>query len=220
MWDWSYALDVLPELLRAFLVTIAATLAGFAAAACIGMGFAILGRTRFAPVRLAIRGIVEFIRSTPLLVQLFFLYYSLPMLTPLSLSAFATGVIGLGLHYGAYLSEVYRSGIDAVPRGQWEAAKALNLSRTRTWVSVVLPQAVPPIIPVMGNYLIVILKETPTLSAITLVEVLLTAKNTASVTYRVFEPYTIAGILFLALSLALAYGIARIEKRLKRRAAG
>ncbi|MBO7745755.1 ectoine/hydroxyectoine ABC transporter permease subunit EhuD [Paenibacillus sp. MWE-103] len=217
MWDWSYALEVLPELLRAFLVTITATLTGFAAAACIGMGFAILGRFRLAPVRLANRGIVEFIRSTPLLVQLFFLYYSLPMLTPVSLSAFATGVIGLGLHYGAYLSEVYRSGIDAVPRGQWEAAKALNLSRTRTWVSVVLPQAVPPIIPVMGNYLIVILKETPTLSAITLVEVLLTAKNTASVTYRVFEPYTIAGVLFLALSLAMAFGIAQIEKRLKRR---
>ncbi|QHT61058.1 ectoine/hydroxyectoine ABC transporter permease subunit EhuD [Paenibacillus lycopersici] len=220
MWDWSYVLSLLPGLLRAFLVTIAATLAGFTAAAIIGLCFALIGRSRFAPLRLAIRFIIEFIRSTPLLVQLFVLYYSLPMLTPISLSAFATGVIGLGLHYGAYLSEVYRSGIEALPRGQWEAAQALNLSRMRTWTSVVLPQVVPPIIPVMGNYLIVILKETPTLSAITLVEVLLAAKNTASVTYRVFEPYTIAGALFMAMSLALAFIVARIEKSMKRRYAG
>lgn len=220
MWDWSYVLDIIPDLLRAFLVTIGAALTAFAAAACIGLCFVILGRSRFKPLRWIVRGIIEFIRSTPLLVQLFFLYYSLPMLTPLSLSAFATGVIALGLHYGMYLSEVYRSGIDAVPQGQWEAAKSLNLSRAKTWISVILPQAVPPVIPVMGNYLIVILKETPALSAITLVEVLLTAKNTASVTYRVFEPYTIAGILFMVLSLVLSYLIARIEKRIKRRYAG
>jgi polar amino acid transport system permease protein len=220
MWDWHYVLDILPGLLRAFLVTISATLTGFAAAACIGIGIAVLSRSRFAAVRWTLRAIVEFIRSTPLLVQLFFLYYSLPMLTPISLSAFATGVVGLGLHYGAYMSEVYRSGIEAVPAGQWEAAKALNLSRRKTWTAVVLPQALPPIIPVMGNYLIVILKETPTLSAITLVEVLLSAKNTASVTYRVFEPYTIAGLLFLFLSLALSFFIVRLEKKLKRRYAG
>lgn len=220
MWDWHYVMDILPELLRAFLVTISATLTGFAAAACIGIVIAVLSRSRFAAVRWTLRAIVEFIRSTPLLVQLFFLYYSLPMLTPISLSAFATGVVGLGLHYGAYMSEVYRSGIEGVPNGQWEAAKALNLSRRKTWTAVVLPQALPPIIPVMGNYLIVILKETPTLSAITLVEVLLSAKNAASVTYRVFEPYTIAGLLFLILSLMLTYIVGRFEKKLKRRYAG
>lgn len=217
MWDWNYAAEILPELLQAFLRTIGAALSGFGLAAVIGMAFAMLRRSRYKALRHAVRGVVEFIRSTPLLVQLFFLYYSLPMMTPFSLSAFATGVIGLGLHYGTYLSEVYRSGIEAVSRGQWEAATALNFSRTRTWFSIILPQAVPPIIPMMGNYLIVILKETPTLSAITFVEVLLTAKNTASVTYKVFEPYTIAGVLFLLLSLLLSFAVGRVEKRLNRR---
>ncbi|MBB3113422.1 polar amino acid transport system permease protein [Paenibacillus phyllosphaerae] len=220
MWDWSYAAEILPGLLKAFRNTIGAALAGFGLAVVIGLVLAMFARSRWGPVRWVIRSIVEFIRSTPLLVQLFFLYYSLPMLTPLSFSAFATGVLGLGLHYGTYLSEVYRSGIEAVPRGQWEAAKALNLSRVKTWFSVILPQAIPPVIPMMGNYLIVIVKETPTLSAITLVEVLLSAKNTASITYRVFEPYTIAGILFLLLSLVLSFGVSRMEKIMKRRYAG
>lgn len=220
MWKWSYVADIAPQLLKAFLTTIGAALSGFALAAVIGLIMAILVRSGFAPVRWATRGVVEFIRSTPLLVQLFFLFYSLPMLTSWSMSAYATGVIGLGLHYGTYLSEVYRSGIEAVPKGQWEASKALNLSRSKTWIGVILPQAIPPIIPMMGNYLIVIVKETPTLSAITLVEVLLTAKNTASVTYRVFEPYTIAGLLFLLSSLVLSLGVTLLDRRLRRSTAG
>jgi polar amino acid transport system permease protein len=126
-------------------------------------------------------------------------------------------VIGLGLHYSTYMSEVYRSGIDAVPRGQWEAASALNLTKTKAWLKVILPQAIPPVIPVMGNYLIVIFKETPILSAITLVELLLTAKNAASVSYRVFEPYTIVGVLFLLVSLILSAFVRAVETRLNGR---
>ncbi|WP_308634417.1 ectoine/hydroxyectoine ABC transporter permease subunit EhuD [Paenibacillus silvisoli] len=217
MWNWSYAVEVVPALLRAFLMNAVAALTGFAFAAVIGLVIAVIGQSGSSPIKWAFRAIVEFIRNTPLLVQLFFLYYSLPMLTPFSLSAFMTGAIGIGIHYGTYLSEVYRSGIEAVPRGQWEAATALNLSRVHKWVRILLPQAIPPIIPIMGNYLIVILKETPTLSAITFVEVLLTAKNQASQSYRVFEPYTIAGILFLILSLLLSYAVARLEKRLNGR---
>ncbi|WP_274650621.1 ectoine/hydroxyectoine ABC transporter permease subunit EhuD [Paenibacillus humicola] len=216
MWSWDYVISILPDLLRAFRVTIAATLAGFAVAAVFGLLLAVLGRSGWKPLRLAVRAFVEFVRSTPLLVQVFFLYYSVPMLTGLSLPAFATGVIGLGIHYSTYMSEVYRSGIDGVPKGQWEAASALNLTKTRTWLSVILPQAIPPVIPVMGNYLIVIFKETPILSAITLVEMLLTAKNTASVTYRVFEPYTMVGVIFLVISYAMSLVVMRFEKRLRR----
>ncbi|MNZ76336.1 Arginine transport system permease protein ArtQ [compost metagenome] len=179
----------------------------------IGLVFAIAARSSFGAIRWTVRAIVEFIRSTPLLVQLFFLYYSLPMLTPFAASAFLTGVLGLGLHYGTYMSEVFRSGIEAVPKGQWEAATALHLSKRKTWFSVILPQALPPVIPMMGNYLIVIFKETPTLSAITLVELLLTAKNEASVTYRVFEPYTLVGVFFLVTSLLFSYGILQLEKK-------
>jgi polar amino acid transport system permease protein len=217
LWKWDYAVELLPKLLNAFLVTLGATLLGFLLSILIGLIFAIAGRSAYRPIRWTVRSIVEFIRSTPLLVQVFFLYYSVPMLTGLAMSAFVTGVIALGLHYGTYMSEVFRSGIDAVPRGQWEASTALHLSKRRTWLSVILPQALPPVVPMMGNYLIVIFKETPTLSAITLVELLLTAKSEASVSYRVFEPYTIVGLLFLVVSLIFSYGIRLLEKRMLRR---
>jgi polar amino acid transport system permease protein len=220
MWSWDYVVTILPDLLYAFRITISATFVGFALAAIIGLVLAITRRTKWKPLKVLVTGFIEFIRSTPLLIQIFFLYYSVPMLMPISMSAFTTGVIGLGIHYGAYLSEVYRSGIEGVPRGQWEAASALNLSRTKTWLSVILPQAIPPVIPVMGNYLIVIFKETPILSAITLVELLLTAKNTASVSYRVFEPYTVVGIIFLVVSYTMSLIVMRIEKRLAHRVRG
>src|SRR5690606_13471664 len=100
-----------------------------------------------------VAGFVEFVRSTPLLIQLYFLYYVLPDYG-LSLSPFATGVIALGVHYACYTAEVYRAGIEAVPRGQWEAARALNLSPAATWRHVILPQAVPATLPMLGNYLI------------------------------------------------------------------
>lgn len=217
MWDWDYVYELLPKLLRALPATLGAALCGFALAVLVGIFLAIAGRSRFRLVRGLTTGIVDFIRSTPLLVQLFFLYYSLPMLTPLAMSAFATGVIGLGLHYACYLSEVFRSSIDALPKGQWEAASALNLSKARTWFSIVLPQAMPPVIPIMGNYLIVIFKETPALSAITFVELLMRTKNETSISFRAFEPYTITGGLFIVVSLLLSLAVSRLEKRFKNR---
>lgn len=214
MWDWQYVFEILPELLSALKMTVSATICGFATACVGGLLLAAAVRSRFMFLRLAVKAVIGFIRNTPLLVQIFFLYYSLPVLANVKISAFAAGIIGLGLHYSTYLSEVYRSGIDAVPKGQWEAAKALNFSKWRTWRNIVLPQALPPIIPVMGNYLIVMFKETPILSAITLVELLLTAKNLVSDTYRVFEPYTLVGILFLAISYPASLLVQRLEKRM------
>ncbi|MFF2887376.1 ectoine/hydroxyectoine ABC transporter permease subunit EhuD [Paenibacillus sp. NPDC057967] len=217
MWNWDYAMEVGAVLLRALPAALLAAATGFVIASTVGLLIAALIRSRFAAVRRTASGVAHFIRSTPLLVQLFFLYYSLPMLVPVSMTAFWTGAIGLGLHYSTYMSEVYRSGIDALPKGQWEAATALNLSKRRTWFSVVLPQAIPPVLPIMGNYLIVIFKETPTLSAITYIELLLRAKNEASVSYRVFEPYTIVGIIFIVGSLLMSFLVSRLEIRWKRR---
>ncbi|WP_313999664.1 ectoine/hydroxyectoine ABC transporter permease subunit EhuD [uncultured Paenibacillus sp.] len=214
MWDWSLVADILPELLAALRMTAAATLAGFAAACVGGLVLAGAVRSGWKPVSWFAKGFIGFIRNTPLLVQVLFLYYSLPVMAGISLSAFSAGVIGLGLHYSTYLAEVYRSGIEAVPKGQWEAAVALNFPKWRTWGSIVLPQAIPPIIPVLGNYLIVMFKETPILSAITLVELLLTAKNIVSDTYRVFEPYTLVGLLFLAISYPASLLARTLEKRL------
>lgn len=214
MWNWDYVFDILPQLLGALKMTVWITICAFVLALIVGLFLALMARSRFKPLSLVTKGIIEFIRNTPLLVQVFFLYYSLPLLTDISIPAFYTGVIALGLHYSTYLSEVYRSGIEAVPQGQWEAAKALNYTKTQTWKTIILPQAIPPIIPVLGNYLIVMFKETPILCAITLVELMLTAKNIVSLSFRAFEPYTLVGVLFFIISYIASLLVQQLEKRM------
>jgi polar amino acid transport system permease protein len=210
--DWSYTLRVLPELLAGLVVTVQATLLGMALALILGLVWALLGYTRSLSVRLLVRVLVEFVRSTPLLVQLYFLFYVLPD-AGLVLSPIWTGTLGLGLHYSAYLSEVYRAGIQAVPRGQWEASAVLGLSRAHTFRAVILPQAIRPMVPAFGNYFIAMFKDTPMLSAITVLELLQRAKLVGSAEFRYLEPLTLVGLLFLALSLPASRLIARLEAR-------
>lgn len=208
--DWGFVWDILPLLLRATLVTIEATLIGFGMAASLGLLLAIGRMSRQPWIAWPIAGFVEFIRSTPLLVQLFFMFFVLPKFG-LVMPAFLTGILGLGLHYSSYCAEVYRAGLENVPRGQWEAALALNLSLPRTYWDIVIPQAIPPIIPALGNYLVSLFKETPLLSAIAVLELMQTAKILGSEYFRYLEPITIVGLLFLGLSLLAAAAIRRVE---------
>ena len=157
--------------------------------------------------------LVEFIRDTPLLVQLYFLYFVLLPSVGLSWSALLTGIIGIGINYSAYTAEVYRAGIEGVARGQWEAATALNFSSMQTWTSVILPQAVPKVIPALGNYLIAMFKDTPILSSIGVVEMLARAEIIGSQTFRYLEPITLVGVLFLILSYPSSRLVARLEAR-------
>lgn len=210
MWSWSFTWGILPEILSAVQTTIAATLAGFLLALLGGLLLAFGRRSKTRFFSWTVAGFIEFVRSTPLLVQLYFLFYGLPAVGIL-LSPFTSGVLGLGIHYSCYLSEVYRSGIDAVPRGQWEAARALNFSRGQTWLRVILPQAIRPVVPVLGNYLIVMFKETPILSAITLVEMLATAKLIGAESFRYLEAFTLVGLLFLVLSYVSSLFIKKLE---------
>ena len=212
--DFDYALEILPALLRATIVTLQATAGGMVLAMMLGLAFELMRRSGVRPVVYAVQGIVSFVRGTPLLIQLYFLYYVLP-LYGVSLGTLATGIFGLGLHYGAYLSEVYRAGIDGVPKGQWEAATALNASRSHTWLRIILPQAVPPMLPVFGNYLIAMFKDTPLLATITLLELLGTAQVEAAISSRYLEPYTLVGLIFLVLSWPSASLVRLIENRLR-----
>jgi len=164
-----------------------------------------------------VAAMVEFLRSTPLLIQIFFLYYVMPEFG-LTLDAMPTGVLALGLHYGAYCAEVYRAGLDNVHRGQWEAASALNLSPWTTLRRVILPQAIPPIVPALGNYLVALFKETPLLSVIAVLELMQTAKILGSESFQYTEPITLVGLFFLAFSLVSAALIRQVEKALQPRA--
>lgn len=212
MWDWNYAIEILPEILSAIGITIGATVVGFILAFVLGLMFAILLRSENKVLTTLLNGVIKFIRTTPLLVQLYFIFYVFPEFG-LTLSPFLAGVIGLGVHYSTYLSEVFRSGIESVPEGQWEVAIALNFNRSKTWRRIILPQAFLPVLPMIGNYFIAMFKETPLLSAITLVEILQTAKNIGSGTFQYTEPFTIVGILFILLAVPASYLVKKLQAK-------
>ena len=216
LWSWDYTWQILPELARAAVITIEATLLGFALAAILGLVFAILRMSKNPWVANPLTGFVEFVRGTPVLIQIFFMFYVLPQFG-ITMPALLTGVLALGLHYATYCSEVYRAGLDNIPRGQWEAATALNLTPYRTFRDVIIPQAIPPVAPALGNYFIAMFKETPLLSAIAVVELMQTAKILGSFSFRYLEPMTLVGVFFLAMSLIASALNQQVERWLKRR---
>ncbi|WP_425419319.1 ectoine/hydroxyectoine ABC transporter permease subunit EhuD [Oricola indica] len=215
-WDWAVAAEVFPRLMAGLVVTVQATFVGAALAYALGLVLAILKMSENRAVRWTVYWLSEFIRRTPLLVQLYFLFYVLPDLG-LFLSPFVAGVIGLGLHFSTYTSEVFRAGIENVPKGQWEAAKSLNYTMAQTWTRVILPQSIPPMIPPLANYLITMFKETPLLAAITVVELFNAANIYSNSYYKYLEPMTLVGALFLLVSIPSAYAAMWLEQKYSRR---
>jgi polar amino acid transport system permease protein len=211
VWDWDYAFSILPALVQGLGLTLVATVLGSIIAMLLGLVFAVLQRGPRA-VAIIVRWFVEFVRSTPLLVQIFFLYFGLPTLGVV-LPALVVGVIALGVHYACYTSEVYRAGIEAVPRGQWEAATALSLPPSRVWTGVVLPQAIPRVIPALGNYVISMFKEVPLLIGVGILDVVGRAQEAGDTYFRYVEPYTMAGLFFLLLSYPASLLVRRLERR-------
>ncbi|MDC0396214.1 ectoine/hydroxyectoine ABC transporter permease subunit EhuD [Candidatus Pelagibacter sp.] len=209
-WKWDFALQILPQMLWATLNTIMAAGIGYVIAAVVGLLFLLGQRTPYKIVNAIVREIIEFIRSTPLLIQLFFVYFVGPQFG-ITLSAWVCAMITIGLHFGTYLSEVYRGALEGVPKTQWEACRALNFTAFYTYRRIVLPQAFPIAIPGMGNYLVGIFKDTPLLSTIGVAELFHAATAVGGYHYRYLEPYTIVGIIFLILSVPAAMGIRKLE---------
>jgi len=215
-WDWDYAWEVLPDIVGEGLrITLEVTVFASLVAYVLGLALALLRRSPFAVVRWIVWGFIEFVRSTPLIVQVFFMFFVLPNIG-ITLDPVPTGVLTIGLHYATYTAEVYRAGIEAVPKGQWEAATALSLPRGRTWTKVILPQAIPRVLPALGNYSISLLKETPILLTIGVLDIVGAAYQEGSAAFRYVEPITIAGVLFLILSYTSSLLVRRLERRVAR----
>ncbi|WP_327246189.1 ectoine/hydroxyectoine ABC transporter permease subunit EhuD [Streptomyces sp. NBC_01320] len=207
--DWNAAGDVLPLVLQGFEVTLLATVLGTLVAAVLGLAVAVAGRAPSRFVTVPVRAVMEFIRSTPLLVQLVGAAAFFTSVEPLTI-----GIVVLGVHYAAYTSEVYRAGIDGVPKGQWEACRALSLSPRRTWQAVVLPQAVRKVLPALGNYAISMFKETPFLAVITVQEMVFEARRYGANHFAYTEAFTLAGLVFLVASYPTSLLMRKLEKRL------
>jgi polar amino acid transport system permease protein len=212
----AFAASILPILLNGLVVTIQAAILGFAVALVLGLVWAVLKNAPSRFIAWPAKAITEFIRDTPLLVQLFFLYYVLPE-HGIVLPAFLTGALALGIQYSAYTAEVYRAGLEAVGRDQREAARALNLSSGRTFSHIVLPQAVPRIIPAMGNYLVSIMKDVPVLSVVTVLEMLNVAKIVGDRTFDYLIPLSMVGIIYLIMTIIASAGVRLVDASLPTR---
>ncbi|MFF8864571.1 MULTISPECIES: ectoine/hydroxyectoine ABC transporter permease subunit EhuD [unclassified Streptomyces] len=214
-WDWNAVSDFMPDFWKGLLVTLQAVALGSLLSFSLGLVWTLLMRTPTRWVRWPVGVVTEFVRNTPLLVQLFFLFYVLPE-WGLTFSALATGVFAIGLHYSTYTMQVYRAGIEAVPAGQWEAATALNLPLARTWTAVILPQAIRRVVPALGNYVISMLKDTPLLMVITVLEMLGHARLFSQEHFQFTEPLTVIGVAFILISYLASLLMRALERRLVR----
>ena len=216
-WDatnnWTFAISILPILLKGLIVTIKATVIGFLIALILGLILAALKSARLKFISWPAYFITEFIRDTPLLVQLFFLYYVLPEYG-IILPAFMTGALALGLQYSAYTSEVYRAGLESIPYGQTEASRVLDFTPLHTFIYIIVPQAIPRIIPALGNYLVSIMKDVPLLSVIAILEILNIAKIIGDRTFNYLIPLSMVGAIYLLLTLLASAAIRHLDKRL------
>jgi polar amino acid transport system permease protein len=212
IWDWDYAVEIVPALLQGLWLTFLITCVAGLIALVTGWFLAIVRRSRVAWARVPATFLLNLVRGTPLVVQLFAAFYVLPA-HGITLSPFTAGVIVLGLHFSCFTAEVYRAGIEQVPGGQWDAAHALSLSPARVWMRVVLPQVIRSSAPAIGNYVVGMYKETAILFAIGLPVLLGTAQAAGNASYRFLEPYTIAALLYLLVSYPTSVLVRRWEAR-------
>ncbi|MFC9425403.1 ectoine/hydroxyectoine ABC transporter permease subunit EhuD [Streptomyces sp. NPDC056987] len=214
-WDWSAVADFMPRFWDGLLLTLQVLVLGSLLSFTLGLVWAIGFRAPTRFVRWPVNVVTEFIRNTPLLVQLFFFFFVLPE-WGVQFSGLTTGTIAIGLHYSTYTAQVYRAGIDAVPVGQWEAATALSLPVGRTWIAVILPQAIRRIVPALGNYVISMLKDTPLLAGISVLEMLQQSRLESAATFQYTEPLTVVGIAFILIAYPASLLMRALERRLVR----
>lgn len=217
-WSWSVFADAFPYVVKGIGITLFLTITCYLFALTFGFVWLLIRQIPGKVFQWFVYWIIEFIRSTPPLVQLFFIYYAWPLVPGIgvTLHPFVAATLGLGLHFSTYIAEVYRSGIESVDKGQWEAAKALNFSIQKKWTSIILPQAIPPTIPMLGNYLIIMFKEVPLASTIGVIGMLHLANEYGSIYWKYLEPLTIVALLFLTLSYPSALLINKLEKKYNR----
>lgn len=214
-WNNETVIEVFPAMWQGFLVVLQVTLVAGLIAVLLGLLVAIGQRVGPPWVARSLSLVFQFVRNTPLLVQVLFVWTATSLYINPEWSAFAVGSAVLGVHYASYTSETYRAGIEAIPVGQWEAATALSLPTHRVWGAIVLPQMLRRSTAAVANWIIAMFKEVPTLFVIGVLEMIAQAQKYQGQHYDgAVEGYTIAGILFLAASYPVAVAARRLENRL------
>lgn len=222
-WQWERVLPYLWRtddegwhagvLLQGLVVTLQIVALALVATLAIGLACALLQRSGSPVARAVVRGYIEASRNTPLLVQLFLIYFVVAPL--LGVDRFAAGVIGLALYEGAFAAEIFRAGIESVPKGQWEAARALSLSRADTYRRIVIPQSIRLILPPLTNLTVSLIKDSTLVSVIAVAELMTTARDVVSETFMAFEVWFTVAAIYLVLTTSFSLAARRTEDRLK-----
>lgn len=211
MFMFTDTLAQYPLFVKGALVTLGVSVPGFLLGLLVGLILLVMQRAPIAPIRWFAHIYISFMRGTPILIQIFLFYYALPGLVGINIPAFAAGFLSLSLNSGAFVTEIFRGGLSALPQGQWEASDALGISRITTWRRVILPQLFVRVLPPLTNEFTMLVKATPLLSMITVVELTRSAQLVLLQTYAPVEAYIVAAVIYLAILSAMSYATHRIE---------
>ena len=211
--DWSLIWDNIPILLQGAVITIQITVMAVGCGFFIGMIAALANLSRFKIVRLLVKCYVELFRGTPLLVQIFMIYFALPMVIGQSINPYVAAVTACSINSGAYVSEIFRAGIQSIDKGQMEAGRSLGLTWAQTMRYIVMPQAFKAIIPPPGNEFIAMMKDTSLVSVIGFEELTRRGQLIIARTYGSFEIWTAVAIIYLIMTLSISQLVAFLERR-------
>ncbi len=210
--DFSVLTPYLHMFARGVGVTIKASALGVAFGTVLGLFVGAFRVMPFAPFRWLMATYIYVLRGTPLMIQLFLIYFGLPALG-INLDAFVAGIIGIGINSSGYVGEIVRGGIEAVPKGQWEAAKMLGLSYWQTMKSIIMPQAVRNMLPAIGNEFVTLIKESSLLSVLAISDLTMVGQQVRSVTYASFETFIFVALVYLVLTSVTSGALQLLEKR-------
>lgn len=211
--DLSLVVKYIPFLLEATVLTIQISIISIVVSIILGLVSAMMRISKFKILQIISNAYMEFIRGVPLLVQLYLVYYVMPEIG-ITLDAFSASVIGLGIYGGAYVSEVFRGSIEAIPYGQMEAARSLGMSYFLAMRKVVMPQALRISLPPLGNQFIITLKNSSLCSVITANELMHTSARFASVNFAFLEFFVVASLIYFAMTYILSKLLGKVEKKL------
>lgn len=215
-WDFSFLAGQQHFIIQGLLGTLKLAVTCVIAGMILGLVFTTARLSRHAVLRVIGTCYVEFFRNIPVLVQIFWFYFALPIMTGMQPNAYAASSVAVSLYAGAYLTEIFRSGIQSIEKGQWEAARAIGFGYLGIMREVVLPQAVRNVVPPLTSQVMEIIKTTTVASTIAYGEVLYSAKVLSDQEFRPIETYTAVGVFFIVLLAILSALSILLERRLHR----
>ena len=213
--DLSLVTDSLPLLLQGALVTLEITALAVGLGLVFGLVAALAQLSKFAPLRLIAKVYVDFIRGTPLLVQIFIIYFALPVVIGHRIDPFFAAVAACSINSGAYVAEIFRAGIQAIPAGQYEAAHTLGMNYVQTMRRIILPQVIRIILPPISNETITLVKDTSLVYVLAMNDLMRTARNLVQRDFSI-TPFIVAAVFYLLATLILTLVFERLEKRFSR----